>query len=257
MKTTHAAFIVRRDAIDDNVPNQLGTSLSQRSVVFVCISFFFVSLRLFTRYFYGKIIGADDAFIFLSLILAICLTVTYNEEALNGFGLHTDHVDSAHKVTAFKWFFAAQILYKAATCMTKLSICTLYLRIFPDRRFRKAVWVTIGIIVAYTIASIFVTIFSCNPVQKTWVKTMAGQCLDSRSIWYGTSVMVILTDLMIMVLPINEIRRLQLPLTKKLLLASLFSLGFFVVACTIVRMVSVSPQTTAADQICWSRNQRF
>lgn len=60
-----------------------------------------------------------------------------------------------------------------------------------------------------------------------------------------------------MALPINEIRHLQLPVTKKLLLGGLFSLGSFVVACTIVRMVSVSPQTTAADQICmlWTTKQ--
>lgn len=62
--------------------------------------------------------------------------------------------------------------------------------------------------------------------------------------------MVIITDLMIIILPINETRRLQLPLAQKLMLVALFSLGLFVVACTVVRMVSVSPQTTATDQIC-------
>jgi hypothetical protein len=62
--------------------------------------------------------------------------------------------------------------------------------------------------------------------------------------------MIILTDVMIIVLPILEIRKLQLPLVKKLLLGGLFSLGVFVIACTVYRMITVSPQTTAADQIC-------
>ena len=55
---------------------------------------------------------------------------------------------------------------------------------------------------------------------------------------------------MIILLPINEIRRLQLPNIKKVLLCMLFSLGIFVIACTVVRMVTVSPQTTAEDQTC-------
>jgi hypothetical protein len=71
----------------------------------------------------------------------------------------------------------------------------------------------------------------------------------------ATSILVILTDIMIIVLPINEIRRLQLPLVKKLLLSGLFSLGVFVIACTVYRMITVSPQTTASDQICESPRQ--
>lgn len=66
--------------------------------------------------------------------------------------------------------------------------------------------------------------------------------------------MIILTDVMIIVLPIIEIRKLQLAWVKKTLLACLFGLGIFVIACTIIRMVTVSPQTTASDQICTFRN---
>lgn len=55
---------------------------------------------------------------------------------------------------------------------------------------------------------------------------------------------------MIIGLPINEIRGLQLPLFKKVLLGCLFSLGVFVIACTVIRMITVSPQTTASDQTC-------
>lgn len=68
----------------------------------------------------------------------------------------------------------------------------------------------------------------------------------------ATSVLNIVTDMLIIGLPINEIRRLQLPLVKKLLLCALFSLGIFVIACTVIRMITVSPQTTASDQTCQS-----
>ncbi|KAH8901437.1 hypothetical protein GQ53DRAFT_775991 [Thozetella sp. PMI_491] len=232
-----SALLDRRDAVSDGLPNPTGEVLARLSIVFVCLSGFFVILRVVSRYYHSRAtLGLDDVLIVAAL-------------ANNGFGLHTSQVSSEHKIIAFKWFFAAQILYKIATCLTKLSICSLYLRLFPDRRLRIGVYTVMGITITYTLIAILLTVFSCNPIQKSWNKELQGSCLDSRSIWYGTSIMIILTDLMIIVLPINEIRRLQLPLVKKLLISCLFSLGVFVIACTMVRMISVSPQTTASDQI--------
>jgi hypothetical protein len=166
----------------------------------------------------------------------------------------------------------------------------LYLRIFPARKFRLAVVSVMGLTVAYTLAAVLMTIFACKPISKSWNKTLPGVCVNSISIWYckwkgrekkergeekrvhsnrfwqllnladclfllkATSVLNIVTDTLIIGLPINEIRRLQLPMVKKLLLCGLFSLGTFVIACTIIRMITVSPQTTAQDQTCQSKD---
>ncbi|PNP57416.1 hypothetical protein THARTR1_02413 [Trichoderma harzianum] len=238
----------KRDAIDDGDPNPRGESLAHLSIIFVCLAGFFVILRMITRYFHTKAWGADDALIVAALALACCMTAAYNGEAGNGFGLHSDQIDAHHKIVAFKWFFAAQILYKITTCLTKMSLGMLYLRIFPDRKFRLAVVSVMAVTAAYTLAAVLMTIFACNPIEKSWNKPLPGKCVNSISIWYSTSVLNIVTDILIIGLPINEIRRLQLPLVKKLLLCALFSLGIFVIACTVIRMITVSPQTTASDQ---------
>ncbi|KAL6862266.1 hypothetical protein J3F83DRAFT_745619 [Trichoderma novae-zelandiae] len=238
----------RRDAIDDGDPNPRGESLAHLSIIFVSLAGFSVILRLLTRYFHTKAFGADDALIVAALALAACMTAAYNGEAGNGFGLHSDQLDQDHKVLAFKWFFVAQILYKVTTCLTKMSLGMLYLRIFPDRKFRIAVISVMAITTAYTLAAVLMTIFACKPIEKSWRKTLPGVCVNSISIWYSTSVLNIVTDVLIIGLPLNEIRRLQLRLARKLLLCALFSLGVFVIACTVIRMITVSPQTTASDQ---------
>ncbi|EFX01699.1 integral membrane protein [Grosmannia clavigera kw1407] len=243
-----ALRLAARDAIDDGVSNPRGESLARLAVIFICISGIIVVARLWTRY-SSKSLGPDDALIAGSLALAIVMTVTYNKEAKNGFGLHRDQVDWYHKMIAFKWFFAAQILYKIATCLTKMSICALYLRIFPSRRFHYAVYTVMAVTITYTIIAVFLTIFACHPISKSWNKKLEGTCMSSRSIWYSTSIMIILTDFFIIVLPLHHIRSLKLPLVKKILLTALFGLGVFCILCTIIRMVTVSPRTTAADQI--------
>ncbi|KAL7931949.1 hypothetical protein V8C35DRAFT_308954 [Trichoderma chlorosporum] len=238
----------KRDAIDDGDPNPRGESLAHLSIIFVSLAGFFVILRMLTRYFHTKSWGADDALIVAALALACCMTAAYNGEAGNGFGLHSNQIDNHHKILAFKWFFVAQILYKVTTCLTKMSLGMLYLRIFPDRKFRLAVISVMAVTAAYTLAAVLLTIFACKPIEKSWNKALPGVCVNSISIWYSTSVLNIITDLLIIVLPLNEIRRLQLPMMKKLLLGGLFSLGVFVIACTVIRMITVSPQTTASDQ---------
>lgn len=240
---------MKRDAIDDGVPNPRGGINAKLSIAFACLSFVLVALRLLVRCLVNKLAGQDDYLIVGSLIMAIGLAVTYNKEAENGFGLHTEQVDYPHKVEAFKWFFAAQIIYKVATCLTKLSILSLYLRIFPNQSLRISTWVTGAIVIAYTLAACLVTVFGCHPISKAWDKKAEGKCVDIIQIWYSNSIMIILTDVMIILLPLNQIRRLQLPLFRKILLSGVFSLGIFVIACTIVRMTTVSPTTTSRDQI--------
>lgn len=79
MEGLFALGIDRRDAIDDHLANPRGESLSRLSIVFVCLSGLFVSLRLLTRYLRGRLLGIDDALIVGALVLAVCMTVTYNE----------------------------------------------------------------------------------------------------------------------------------------------------------------------------------
>ncbi|PTB75056.1 hypothetical protein M440DRAFT_1458429 [Trichoderma longibrachiatum ATCC 18648] len=213
-------LLSRRDAIDDGDPNPRGENLAHLSIIFVCLAGFFVILRLLTRHFHTKSYGADDVLIVVALALSACMTVAYNGEAGNGFGLHSDQLDQDHKVLAFK------ILYKVATCLTKSSLGMLYLRIFPGHRFRIAVIGVVGVTVAYTFAAVLLTVFACKPIEKAWRKTLPGVCVNSISIWYSTSVLNIVTDILIIGLPVNEIRRLQLRLARKLLLCALFSLDY-------------------------------
>ncbi|PMD60015.1 uncharacterized protein K444DRAFT_589731 [Hyaloscypha bicolor E] len=236
-----------RDVIDDGLYNPRGQMLANLSIAFACLSFLFVTARLMTRYFIQKSLGLDDFLIVPALVLALMMAVSYNEEAKNGFGFHSTQVDSKHKILAMKWFFAAQLLYKVAICFTKLSILSFYLRIFPIQNFRTATFATAAVVVAYTVGSVCATIWQCKPIPKTWNKSLPGTCIQIGDVWYSTSVMAIVTDIAIIILPVYQIRRLQLPLLQKIGLCLLFSLGIFVVACTVVRMIVVGPAITAKD----------
>jgi hypothetical protein len=118
------------------------------------------------------------------------------------------------------------VLYKAAVLFAKLSMLFLYLRIFSSRNFRIAAYAVMFICIGTAIGTIIPTIFACHPIEKAWIPTMAGKCIWTPGIWYASSSINIATDVMIIALPIAQMRSLNLPKAQKIGLAVLFSLGF-------------------------------
>jgi hypothetical protein len=118
------------------------------------------------------------------------------------------------------------VLYKAAVLFAKLSMLFLYLRIFSSRSFRIAAYAVMFICIGTAIGTIIPTIFACHPIEKAWIPTMAGECIWTPGIWYASSSINIATDVMIIALPIAQMRSLNLPKAQKIGLAVLFSLGF-------------------------------
>lgn len=129
-----------------------------------------------------------------------------------------------------QWFYGAQITYKIAVTLYKESILFLYLRIFPDHKFRYACYTLITIIGAASFAFTIVTIFQCTPVAAFWDKSIlksqpGSHCFDSEAFWFSYALINILLDVVILVLPIREVVKLQLPWREKAGLVAVFSLG--------------------------------
>ena len=57
-----------RDAIDDGLPNPRGEQLAKISIVFGCLSVFFVSARILTRVYIHKNVGPDDYLIIVATV---------------------------------------------------------------------------------------------------------------------------------------------------------------------------------------------
>lgn len=83
-----------------------------------------------------------------------------------------------------------------------------------------------SIIAGWQVAQIFVQIFACIPVQASWDKTIMGKCQSIRVSRDMNSIANIVTDFIILILPLPVIWRLALPRNQKIALSSIFGLGF-------------------------------
>jgi hypothetical protein len=161
--------------------------------------------------------------LFLSTILIVSnstLAVHY------GYGKHAKDLSQYNRVTALKWFFGAQIMYKIVIAVNKLSFLCLYLRIFPQRIFRWSCFIGFGLITAWALAYLFATIFQCKPIASFWDRTIKNpQCLDKKGLWMSYSLINIGFDLAIIALPIYPLSQLRLQRIKKIGLLVVFGMG--------------------------------
>jgi hypothetical protein len=99
-----------------------------------------------------------------------------------------------------------------------------YRRIFPTKKFQIANWLTMAVVISYTIWTVFSSIFMCVPVRAFWSHEKAT-CLNQFAVWFTNAAINILTDFAIILLPIPVIQKLNLGKRQKIGLISIFAVG--------------------------------
>lgn len=109
---------------------------------------------------------------------------------------------------------------------TKTSLILLYLRIFVSKNFRIACFVSLAIVLAWSVGSVASTIWQCVPIEASWNNAITNKvCVNSDASWYQYGIINILTDVMILALPVRSIMKLQLHRRERFALLGIFALG--------------------------------
>ena len=117
-------------------------------------------------------------------------------------------------------------MYATAILTIKLSILSLYRRIFSVQRFRLLANCIASIVLAWWIAVLLVSIFSCHPINGFWDRTIKNfRCINTKEFFVGNAVPNIVTDIIILTLPIREVWRLHAQRHQKIALSFIFLLG--------------------------------
>lgn len=101
----------------------------------------------------------------------------------------------------------------------------MYRRAFDIRSLRLQGYVLGGIVIAWAISIILVCIFQCQPIAKAWNPMLDGQCINLKGSFIGNAVPNILTDILILALPIRYVWKMVPDKTMRLQLSVVFLLG--------------------------------
>jgi len=217
-----------------------------------------VALRLVSRHLKGQKLWWDDWMIMFSMGWNFVVVGFIFAMHASGMGIHADLVDPADIVMMAKWLVVAEILYAFNLGWTKLSLLLMYYRIFRVPYFKKMAWIVGVFVMAWVVCITFLFVFICVPVEKLWYPDIPGRCINQVATWIANAASTILTDLIILLLPVHPMWKLQLKTREKIGLMAAFGLGFFVVFASAYRTSvlftysATDPTYTLAPTVGWT-----
>ncbi|KAI7282918.1 hypothetical protein KC345_g3230 [Hortaea werneckii] len=181
-----------------------------------------------------------------SILVALCLITAGSsittEMAHLGLGKDMWTLKPSHISDILFYFWIDEFLYIATLSITKISILSLYLRIFPStvsNRFRIATFTLMAISIIYAIVLEFIILFSCEPIDyfwHMWDGEHEGNCLNTNAEIFAGAGVNIAIDIVILVLPIPKLLGLEVSFKKKIGICLTFLVGGFSIICSIVRL---------------------
>ncbi|KAL5394522.1 hypothetical protein PMIN06_008037 [Paraphaeosphaeria minitans] len=217
--------------------------------VLLLLSTIAVALRFWCRYVHTRYVGLDDWSMLCALVVAIGMGIQNGIHISWGTGRHGADLDFLKILQpTLKHWYAYQIVYPWSLFFVKISILALYHRIFRKNKFRRFVYAVGAFVATYTLVVTFVNAFECpkNPSQA-WAPTFPEECNNLVATYFSTASINILTDTVILLMPIRAFWQLQLHPRKRWALIGVFLVGGIAVLASIVRIYALYTYTYTKD----------
>lgn len=144
--------------------------------------------------------------------------------------------------------FAYSLIYIWCLAALKMSQLILYLRVFAAR-LSKWVYGIGAIVVLWAVIFNFLFIFLCDPIHQQWTVERVGYCMDQMLVLKCLIMTNLVTDLVIVILPMRSVWQLQMRKTERLAIIACFGLGG---ACVFISLSRFSkpnlPSLSGWDQ---------
>ncbi|KAK2060474.1 integral membrane protein [Colletotrichum caudatum] len=137
-------------------------------------------------------------------------------------------------------FFICSLLYMNCLASIKASILFLYLRIFPDQRFRRILWGTQLFNLLVGISFTAATLAGCRPINFFWNGWWTGQtgdkCIDLNAFAICNGAFNLALDVWMLALPASQVYNLRMEWKKKAGVMLMFSVGICLTAISAYRI---------------------
>ncbi|KAF7585934.1 hypothetical protein BBP40_009854 [Aspergillus hancockii] len=228
-----------------------------------------ISVRLVMRKVRGKSFVLGDylsigailcALIRLALVHVIVVWGTNNMSPALRYSHHFTSVEVYRRETASKFALANRVFYNTYLWLQKFILLDTYRHLLRNLSWERS---TLGsylvIFVATYVTVQIVTFTECNPFNHYWrVLPDPGTCSQAQLQLIVLGVLNIITDLMLIVLPIPLLVKVKRPVYEKLQLAGLFAVGLFIVVITIIRLPQNAQHSTAqVNRTTWASVELF
>ncbi|GAW16864.1 hypothetical protein ANO14919_063100 [Xylariales sp. No.14919] len=199
----------------------------------------------------AKHLGPDDWIMLLALILQIIYQAFFTVITLWGGGLSYDRLTQQQRTNVSKWGWISAIPSILVSCVARISITILLVRIFGVRRWLK--WYLICFTSVLTVLSVLSIIFLAaqrTPWYTLWETSVTPSRAWNPFIYAYTALaaqfLYAISDLTFVLFPVLVISKLNMPRRRKVALGtilalSLITLGIVVTKISVVLLRLTNP----------------
>ncbi|KAF1978392.1 hypothetical protein BU23DRAFT_651081, partial [Bimuria novae-zelandiae CBS 107.79] len=159
-----------------------------------------------------------------------------------GFGKHLWNVEATELPGYLQQLVAMSVTYFWTPTLTKLSVLTLIHQVYQAKWGKITAWIVGICIVIYTIVLTVLVTGPCDPLHGS------VECLTHAGT--GHAALNIISDVLVIILPIPLVYQLQMPLRQKISVGILMTLGSLCVVASIGRTAFVADIQNNTD-ITW------
>jgi hypothetical protein len=243
------------------MPNERGrTGLSENhlrqinfSTQILCYTFVtaFVILRLSLQRKLGKPFSIDDVTCVLAWLLFMgyctcCLLYGFAGGANKEINLTDQEIENSFRVS-----YASTLIYAPLALAVKVTLLLVLRKIYrPCRLGCIAIHSILALNVLYYTIILFVKAFVCVPASAYWTSLgqPTDQCLNRFAVIVADSVISVVSDMAILVLPIILTWPLQMAVCLKAKVMALLGFGGLAVGFSLYRLVLVISTRNSPDQ---------
>lgn len=129
------------------------------------------------------------------------------------------------KLIIIKCFYVLQLAYVATLPLVKISVLLFYYRIFPQKRFRYALYGMGIFLILFFLSSVLAVVLQCLPIHGFWEPDITHHCFDQVTFYIAQGSLNFVSDVFVVLMPIPLLWKLRLPLARRLGLVIVFLLG--------------------------------
>lgn len=141
-------------------------------------------------------------------------------------------------LTFYQWLYIGSVIYCPTAYFTKVTLLLLEVRVFSAfKQVAKAIRVFIIVTLLLYTPIMFVKAFICTPIAAAWdLDVKQSNCLNQRKVFLSDMCLGVLTDIIILILPLPLTYSLQMPLRTKIKVVALLSAGGVATGVSIFRL---------------------
>ncbi|VUC20135.1 unnamed protein product [Clonostachys rosea] len=238
-------------------PERQGPGLLIIQLIFCPLGIISVLARLYVRTVMVRRAGLDDWMMICAddkgKVVGVGVTVTVIlATELYGWNIHVWDLTQSQATLGRKASISAQTLFVVGSGLVKSSILISYLRIAPlDSWFRRLTQCSIPLVVTLIMVFLIALWTQCIPPSAYWDMRSGGKCINEGPPLIAQSIIAVLADILVYMLPFPTLYHLRLPFSQRFVLLIIFSCGIIVIIAGCMRTYWVIQVVDETYDVTW------